>query len=60
MTGAFNEAAKVTKQAAQKVNEKVNDPEFQKQVKDVGGKIADQAKTVANTMVLQTKAVSVI
>ena len=60
MTGVFNEAAKVTKQVAQKVNDKVHDPDFQKQVKDVGGKIADQAKNVANTVVIQTKAVSVI
>ena len=60
MTGVFNEAAKVTKQVAQKVNDKVNNPDFKKQVKEVGVKIVDQAKNVANTVVVQTKAVSVI
>jgi len=57
MIGAFAEASKVTKQVVQKVNDKVTDPEFKQSVKDVGSKIASETKSVANTMVANTKAI---
>jgi len=53
--GAMSDAAKATKNAVDKVGQKVKDPEFHQQVKDVGSKIVSETKNVAGIAVEQGK-----
>jgi len=53
--GAMSDAAKATKNVVDKVGQKVKDPEFHQQVKDVGSKIASETKNAAGIAVEQGK-----